>query len=76
VWILGLVASFLGQSFHEAGWLATHPDGIQTEEDMMAHGDYPNVFAGWIMLGWIPVLAGLILSRRDRTKQQAEHPAP
>lgn len=64
VWVCGLVCSFVGHYFHEAGWWMRHPEGIRTEEDMLALGDYPNVFAGWIMLGWIPVLVGLLLSKR------------
>jgi hypothetical protein len=72
VWIIGLISSFVGHSFHEAGWMASHPDGIRTEEDMMAIGDYPNVFAGWIILGWLPVLVGLVLSKRYGKYRQAE----
>jgi len=72
VWALGLVGSFVGHAFHEAGWLAAHPEGIVTEEDMMALGDYPNVFAGWVLLGWVPVLIGLVLAKRGDRNRQAE----
>ncbi|MBG7606608.1 MAG: hypothetical protein IZT59_01040 [Verrucomicrobia bacterium] len=75
VWIIGLISSFVGHSFHEAGWMASHPDGIRTEEDMMAIGDYPNVFTGWIILGWLPVLVGLVLSKRYGKNRQAEQGA-
>jgi hypothetical protein len=75
VWILGLVGSFVGQAFHEAAWFAAHPGGICTEEDMMALGDYPNVFAGWVLLGWVPILVGLALAKRGDRNRQAEQAA-
>ena len=62
VWVLGLIGSFVGQAFHEAAWLADHPAGAATEMDILSLGDYPNVFAGWVILGWVPVLIGLLLS--------------
>jgi hypothetical protein len=75
VWVLGLVGTSVGHAFHEAGWLAAHPEGIVTEEDMMALGDYPNVFAGWVLLGWVPVVFGLVLSKRGDRNRQAEQAA-
>lgn len=60
-WLIGLSGSFLGHYFHERAWMADHPLGAVTEEDMLALGDYPNVAAGWLLLGWIPVMLGFFL---------------
>lgn len=70
VWVVGLIGSFAGHAFHEAKWLADNPDGIVTEEDMAAIGDFANVFAGWVILGWAPVALGLILSARLNQKNR------
>ena len=72
VWVVGLAGSLAGHYFHECAWVASHPAGVVTEDDMIALGDYPNVLAGWILLGWIPVLMGLVITRRKRKKIQAE----
>lgn len=72
VWTIGLIGCLLAHSFHEASWHSNNPQGIVTEEDMIALGDYPNVFAGWVLLGWFPVALGLILARRQRRKIQAQ----
>jgi hypothetical protein len=68
-----LISSFIGQSFHEAAWQAANPQGVVTEDDMLALGDYPNVFAGWVLLGWLPIVVGLLLSARliQKKAQQA-----
>ena len=63
-WFLALVLLFLSQSFHEREWFATHDfSAAPTEEELMELGDYPNVFAGWLFFGWVPVLAASITAR-------------
>ena len=70
VWLIGLIGSFVGQAFHESAWHSANPNGVVTEKDMVALGDYPQVFIGWVLLGWIPVVTGLVLSvRRNRNRQ-------
>jgi len=72
-WGIGLVASFIGHTFHASAWRAANPQGTVTEEDMVAIGDYPNVFVGWLLLGWLPVILGLVLCvRRNRSEQEAQ----
>ena len=66
--VIGLIGSLVAQAFYESVWHLANPNGIVTEEDMGALGDYPNVFAGWALLGWIPVLVGLILERSDESE--------
>jgi hypothetical protein len=76
-WVIGLVASFIGHTFHASAWHSANPKGIITEEDMITLGDYPNVFAGWLLLGWLPVVLGLVLCvRRNRSQQEAQQAAP
>jgi hypothetical protein len=70
LWVVGLIASFFGHAFHESLWFAEHPKGILTEDDMVALGDYPNVFVGWMLVGWLPIIAGLSLFNRQLRKQQ------
>ncbi len=72
VWSIGLIGSFIGQAFHESAWHSANPNGIVTEEDMVALGDYPNVFVGWVLLGWIPVVVALVLSVRRNRNLQAQ----
>lgn len=60
-WLIGLSGSLLGHYFHERAWMVDHPHGAVTEEDILALGDYPNVLAGWLLLGWIPVMLGFFL---------------
>jgi hypothetical protein len=72
VWCIGLIGSFIGQAFHESAWHSANPNGIVAEEDMVALGDYPNVFVGWLLLGWIPVVVGLVLSVRRNRDQRAQ----
>jgi uncharacterized membrane protein len=77
LWVAGLIASFTGLRFHQSIWFAEHPKGIVTEDDMVALGDYPNVFAGWILVGWLPIAAGLFLSNRlirNQQKHKSAHP--
>ncbi len=69
VWCIGLIGSLIAHAFYESVWHSANPNGIVTEEEMVALGDYPNVFAGWVLLGWIPVLVGFVLSvRRNRNR--------
>jgi hypothetical protein len=76
-WGSGLVASIIGHTFHVSAWRSANPKGIVTEEDMISLGDYPNVFVGWLLLGWIPVVLGLVLCiRRNRSQQEAQQAAP
>jgi hypothetical protein len=76
-WLIGLIGSLIGQAFHMSAWFSTNPNGIVTEEDMIALGDYPNVFAGWLLLGWIPVVIGLVLSARiNQNQKEAQQDAP
>ena len=69
-WLVELAGVTLGQCFGECAWYRQHPAGMVTEEDMMALGDYPNVFAGWVLTGWIPVLIGLVLSGRQGRREE------
>lgn len=72
VWCIGLIGSFIGQTAHESAWHSANPSGIVAEEDMVALGDYPNVFDGWVLLGWIPVVVGLVLSGRRNRDRRAQ----
>jgi len=68
-WCLGLGCAFLGQHYHSLAWFKQHARGQQTEEDLVALGDYPNVFATWVLAGWIPVAVGLALARHRSTRE-------
>lgn len=75
VWCIGLFGFLAGQAFHEIAWHSANPDGIVTEEDMDALGDYPNVSVAWILMGWIPVVVGVVLSARSTRNQTARKAA-
>ena len=76
LWCAGLVSSLIGQAFHEAAWHTANPMGIVTEDDMLALGDSPNVFVGWILLGWLPIVVGLLLSNSlIQNKKEAQQAA-
>lgn len=67
IWIVTFLVSLplssLALAYHQSAWFGTHPQGPQTEEDMLALGDYPNVTAGWIGGGWIPPTVGIFFSK-------------
>ena len=64
VWIIGGLLVLRAFDVHAIAWHDRHPAGPITEEDMIALGDAPNVFASWILIGWIPVLFGFVAARR------------
>ena len=63
-WLLALFFMFTSQGFHERDWWATHDHSAGlTEDDLLELGDYPNVFAGWVIAGWVPVLVMSLVAR-------------
>ena len=70
IWFLGLSAWMQGQAFHQAGWVASHGRHAFTEEEMLEEGDSPNAFAGWLLLGWMPLLLGGILARKRKVARK------
>lgn len=63
-WIIVLLCAFTALAHHQRDWMREHKKGPFTEEEMIALGDYPDVFATWLMFGWIPVVIGYFLARR------------
>ena len=51
-------------SHHQSHWIQIHGGLPRTEDDMASFGDGPNVTAGWILTGWIPILGGVWVGRR------------
>jgi hypothetical protein len=67
LWLFGLFACYVAQTFHEVEWRKNNPQGIQNEDDIEALGDYPNVSAGWVLVGWIPLSLGLLIGQRRKS---------
>ena len=66
LWLFGLFACHGAQAFHEIEWRKNNPQGVQNEDDMVALGDYPNVSAGWVLVGWIPLTLGILMAKQRK----------
>jgi len=64
-WILGLMAAYYAQDYSNGVFFLLNPEVDPFSEEAM-RPDAPNVSAGWICCGWIPVLAGYLLTRRRK----------
>jgi len=60
-WMAGLFAAHYAQAYDNGLWFELHWDADLDES--FGRGDAPNVFAGWVLMGWIPVIVGHALSR-------------
>ncbi len=59
-----LVFAGMSHMFHDIEWARSHHGKPLKEEDLVSQGDYPNVFATWVLFGWIPVIVGYFVARR------------
>ena len=64
VWQGMLTILFYRQRLHEITWRRENAGRPLTEDSLVALGDYPNVFAGWLLFAWIPVVIGWMLAKR------------
>ena len=69
LWLFGLFACYGAHAFHQFEWRKNNPQGIQNEDDMEALGDYPNVSAGWVLVGWIPLTLGMLIGQEKQRKK-------
>jgi hypothetical protein len=67
-WICGLSLLMWRVSILTSDFLAAHRGKEMTEEEFFSVPDGPNVFAGWILLGWLPVLVGFLVTRPLRRR--------
>jgi len=67
-WICGLGLVMWRNTIQLSEFLATHRGVRMTEEEFSSVPDGPNVFAGWILLGWLPVVIGFLVTRSLRRR--------
>ncbi|WP_341406898.1 hypothetical protein [Luteolibacter soli] len=61
-WICGLGLAMWRNTIQMSEFLAKHRGEQMTEEEFFSVPDGPNVFAGWILLGWLPVVIGFLVT--------------
>jgi hypothetical protein len=72
-WICGLGLLMWRTSIQMSEFLAKHRGEAMTEEEFFSVPDGPNVFAGWVVLGWLPVVIGFLVTRPLRRRAIERH---
>jgi len=72
-WICGLSLLMWRVSILTSEFLATHRGKEMTEEEFFSVPDGPNIFAGWVVLGWLPVVIGFLVTRPLRRRAIERH---
>lgn len=67
-WIGGLAVAMWRNTIQMSEFLAAHRGVPMTEEEFFSVPDGPQIFTGWILVGWLPVVIGFLLTRPLRRR--------